>query len=436
MTDKKSKPGPKRSGSLYMTKSGWSARIRVEVDGETVQRSYKLETMDRKAATAKLRRLVKMNAAPTKAEAKAAITCDEFAFPLLAARTAKGIAAAEYELRFYERVWSPRLGKKALDAITVSDIGDVLEGAAAGEIMPIKRKGHRAEPERYSRQSIEHMRATMIRILQAAMKAEIIIVNKAKLADIPEIDEERKVRAVLTDAEISQLVACPDVDAEIKMLLLVSRTVGGQRAGDLNALDWTSFTPGFVKCTFVRRKTRKKKPTPTTLVVPEPVRAFLQVWWEGQGCPTAGPVFPVRRGPRAGQSKKGSNMSYAKRLRRELLKARIDRHELHHETPFTLPVDFHSTRRAYGTALARADVNEQKATALTGHSDGKTHRRYLETLIVEVPRAALPELSTENAQLLRRAANKNHNVAIFPGAGHEARTRDPELGKLVLYQLS
>jgi hypothetical protein len=47
-------------------------------------------------------------------------------------------------------------------------------------------------------------------------------------------------------------------------------------------------------------------------------------------------------------------MSYAERLRRELWRAGLRRHELHFETATTLPVDFHSTRRAYATALVRA----------------------------------------------------------------------------------
>jgi hypothetical protein len=49
-----------------------------------------------------------------------------------------------------------------------------------------------------------------------------------------------------------------------------------------------------------------------------------------------------------------SNMSYAERLRRELVAAGVDRYELPHETATTLPVDFHSTRRAYATALVRS----------------------------------------------------------------------------------
>jgi integrase len=124
-------------------------------------------------------------------------------------------------------------------------------------------------------------------------------------------------------------------------------------------------------------------------------------------------VFPVRKGPRAGKLKKASSMSYAARLRRELLLAGIKRHELHHETTTTLPVDFHSTRRAYATALARIGTNAQTSMALTGHSDAKTHQRYLASLPAELPAETVPQLCIDHAQLLRRTANQNHDLAFF-----------------------
>ena len=109
--------------------------------------------------------------------------------------------------------------------------------------------------------------------------------------------EEKKPREVLTDEELGALLAHPEVDAEIKMLVLLSRTIGGLRAGDLNNLDWTSFGPDFATCTLVRRKTRKKKPGAVKFEVPADVRPFVEAWWRLQQEPKAGPVFPVRRGP-------------------------------------------------------------------------------------------------------------------------------------------
>lgn len=226
----------------------------------------------------------------------------------------------------------------------------------AGRILKVQRSPDKPAA-RYSRESILHMRATVLRMFEAAWREELVPENRVKRTQVPELEELKKARAVLTDTEIGQLVAHPEVDAEIKILVLLARTIGGMRTGDLNRLDWTMFSPGFATCSFVRRKTRKKKPGPQTLEVPAAIRLFLDAWWRGQGRPEAGPVFPVRRGRRAGELgpqatitrnfKKQAKQSYADRLRRELLIAELTRHELHEETATTLPVDFHSCRRAY-----------------------------------------------------------------------------------------
>ena len=63
--------------------------------------------------------------------------------------------------------------------------------------------------------------------------------------------------------------------------------------------------------------------------------------------------------------------------------------ELFTETDYSLPVDFHSTRRAFATALARAGVNVQTSQALTGHSDPKVHQRYVDAATIrELPQDA------------------------------------------------
>jgi len=236
----------------------------------------------------------------------------------------------------------------------------VIDDAAAGRLLTQKGR-------RYSRESILQIRATILRMLESAWKAEIIPENRAKRTEVPEIDETRKPRAVLTDDEIGLLLAHRDVDAELKLLVLMSRTIGGMRTGDLNTLTWDAFDPGFASCTFVRRKTRKKRPTPQALEVPEAVRPFLKAWWEVSKMPTTGPVFPVRKGDRAGQLKLQSKQSYADRLRRNLRVAfGLDawdavggrfvavpgreptprERDLLEGSATTQAVDFHSTRRA------------------------------------------------------------------------------------------
>ena len=65
---------------------------------------------------------------------------------------------------------------------------------------------------------------------------------------------------------------------------------------------------------------------------------------------------------------------------------------LYFETGTTMPVDFHSFRRAFNTALAEAGVNVQHAMHLASHSDAKVHSRYVMSTkaMRTIPDAALP----------------------------------------------
>ena len=175
-----------------------------------------------------------------------------------------------------------------------------------------------------------------------------------------------------------------------------------------------------------------------------------------------GSPFPVRRGDTAGEVRKPS--SIAKALRRDLRRAfgideprrvafersngRTDyrtrwepvrdltdrERELFEETEFTRPVDFHSFRRAFKQALADAGVELQQAMALSGASDAKTHQRYLANTSKarRLPEAALPSFSMSHAE----SQDAETRSSDFLRAGDGIRTRDPKLGKLVLYQLS
>jgi hypothetical protein len=132
-------------------------------------------------------------------------------------------------------------------------------------------------------------------------------------------------------------------------------------------------------------------------------------------------VFPARRGKRAGEAKAKS--SHAKAFRRDLERAfgvyawkwdepakgktepetgsyvearehTARERQLFTETPHTMPVDFHSWRRAYSQALADADVNVQQAAGRAGHASLTAHQRYLENAskMRRLPEKALPRL--------------------------------------------
>jgi integrase len=425
------KGGRPRKGTLEMRGGTWKARLTMP-DGS--RRWFALGTTDRAAAKRKLKALAAAQAAgalPEPEEVKAPETVDGYAGPLFDSRVARGIASAAYERVIYNHVWKPLIGRMELGAVTAATIRAVLEDCATGQIMPAKRKNRKAAPKRYSRQSVVHIRAVAFRLFDAAWRDELIPENRVARVSVPDIEETKKIRAVLSDEEIGQFVAHPDVDAEIKMLLLLSRTVGGLRAGDLNSMGWDQFSPGFEVCTVVRRKTRKKKPLPVPFEVPEGIRPFVAAWWSRNGSPAGGPVFPVRRGDRAGQLKARSNMSYAHRLRRELVKAGVTRHELHHETATTLPCDFHSTRRGFSQALARIGMNAQGAADLTGHADLKTHALYLASSTVKVlPSAAVPFVDPGSTTFV---ANRPHKGAKpkTPGSRieQESQCRETDLNR-------
>src|SRR5262249_39806521 len=68
---------------------------------------------------------------------------------------------------------------------------------------------------------------------------------------------------------------------------------------------------------------------------------------------------------------------------------------LFEEGKYTLPVDFHSWRRAWSQALKRVGANVQTAAALPGHaSDLRAHGRYLDnpTEAQVVPAGVVPAL--------------------------------------------
>jgi integrase len=127
----------------------------------------------------------------------------------------------------------------------------------------------------------------------------------------------------------------------------------------------------------------------TTVALPDVLVPILRAWWDSHGRPVTGPVFPCRRGARAGQ-RKGKGISYASALRDALWAARIvrplpgferaasdaERRKLcliQSGSSQLRPLDFHSFRRAYNTALADANVNVQTAMRLAGHRNASTH---------------------------------------------------------------
>jgi len=174
--------------------------------------------------------------------------------------------------------------------------------------------------------------------------------------------------------------------------------------------------------------------------------------------------FPVRVGKRAGDFRKLGS-SFAKALRRDLLRAGVRRHEctrppdapamkireaccpnmvhdpIFSDTATTLRVDFHSFRRAFSTALAETGVNAQTAMRLASHADEKTHMRYVmrtaamrripETVVPKI--AALPIATDRGNSRPKTSAVSAKILSDSSGAPGRTRTCDPRLRRPLLY---
>ena len=102
---------------------------------------------------------------------------------------------------------------------------------------------------------------------------------------------------------------------------------------------------------------------------------------------------------------------------------------LYFEAENTLPVDFHSFRRAFSTALAEAGVNTQKALTVTAHANEKIHAIYVAKTreMRTIPENAMPKLLTSSLPGFDRAvvdAVLERDKTILVG-GFEDDPEDP-----------
>ena len=420
------KPGRPRKGSLYETKSGWRARLTIEVDGEAVQRSFDLQTTDKPVAKIKLRRLLKETAPQVLAvEAARPDTFEEVARRVVDEQRAAGMGTWKNRLARLEDYVFPTLGRMVPGDVRAADVRAVLDG--------VRDAGR-------SRQTMTHVKNDISAVLGSLWRAEQLTENVCGRVIVPEAlpeasERSKLERAVLTDEELVVYLGWQHPDEHHAMSVLerqvmacMARMFGGLRTSDLHAVKWEGFDVAggaFEWGTAPRRKGRRlaKGGKPQRLIVPDPLRPILRDWWERAGRPTAGLVFPKRRGDDAGtgaRKRSGHAEAFRQDLRRAFriealcereskrsngrklttqvwrdVREMTDRERvLFTETESTLPVDFHSWRRAFNQALADAGVNAQQAQALAGHSTMAAHERYLRNTqhARSIPVEALPRV--------------------------------------------
>ena len=433
-----------RTGQIVWRKGVAFARVRVTRDGKTTRDWYTLDTTDpAKAERLKDKLVADLAAGRSEAEACARANAPD---TLAAYAEAIGDRLSDGDRANLRVHVLPALGTLALADVRPAHVKGVRDKVLAGKVRRATgtRDGAATEVDaagKVRRGTVGKVLGAFRRLLGAALEDELIEVNPAAAVKLPkqrgEAREIVKPRAILTDDEIARFLACEAADLELRMLSIVARCEGGMRTGDLHAWKWTDIDlDAFASCTIPRAKTA----APEILEVPEVLRPFLRAWWELAGSPIAGPVFPVRKGKRAGE-RRGPRASHAKALRRDLARAGVfrlppvevplrrrgqrtdlgkltegtmlapnPRDPLYFETPVSLPCDFHSFRRAFNTALAGAGVNAQHAMRLAGHSDQKTHMRYVmdSPEMRSIPVAALPRLPAVPIRAQSRRSPANH----------------------------
>jgi integrase len=391
--------GNERTGTIEWRDEKAYARVRVTMpNGEIKRKRVPLNTRDPKTAErklAKLNRLIERGELVLDEGAKPVDVTEEFgvlALQIVADRKAESVAmAGDEKINLEKHILSVETEGSAFGAMCLADIRPrhvvaVLASAIA--------KG-------LSKGTIGHIKRLVSRIFRAAIARDLLPpgANPVDAAKTPRMSDEQTVEkdfVILTDEEIERFIASPKVDdIEIKMMSLASRIMGGMRGREIKGWSWDQIdTVNFAMCKMQRAKTKKFQ----TLEIPETLRPFLAAWWQKSGGPKLGPVFPVTKGPRKGEFRKARGASFAKRLRRALRVAGLTRPELYVETASTKPVNFHSFRRAFASALADANVSTATAMVLTHHSDPKVHEGYVRksARMRVIPDAAIPRLNAGN----------------------------------------
>jgi integrase len=319
-----------RRGSLELRKGSWHARVTVTREGKARREWYDLKTADRGTAERRLAKFLKDEAAGRGGQAaiRAASAPDSIAAYYETARARQRLSNQDIDnLRLH---LLPRpLAQMAVDEAQSVDIKNFRDDVLKAKVK--RCTGRRGETKQLDkklrRPTTSKIMGALRRLFDCGVEDELITANPVREVKLPRLrgkDREiDKKRVILTDAEIITFIQCKAVDDELRMLSLAARCEGGMRTGDLNAWRYEMIDlEHSIECGIPRTKGA----APDVLEVPEVLRPYLVNWWRLNGCPTEGPVFPVRAEERAGEHR-AERTSYAKRLRGGLVTARIFRKE-------------------------------------------------------------------------------------------------------------
>lgn len=437
MTEKR-RPGRPRKATPVKTKSGHSARIWVQEEGEWVRKQVPLGTRSKVVATARGKRLLAGEAPELIADKSESF--ERAAEKVLEASTVKNKARV---LSLLRRRAFPVFGDVPVALVTSVHIKAALTDAAN------ELGGWTG--------SVRNLRDAVSMVLGALVEDRVVPMNEASRIKFKRKDKGlnahrivRRVppRLVLTDEEFTRLVErlVWEVDSGLwpfrgsfeLLVLCLSARIFGMRTSDLHGWIWEMVdTAAFGDAYVPRPKTDGDlldEPDDGGLILeawrdeprstlPEALSGWLRLWWEKAGRPASGPVFPVRQGRRAGQQK-GACSNYCRALRAALWRAGVYRPQAGFELAASdaerkklcalqsgiarrfAPVDFHSFRRAAATAAGKAaaagELTLRQAMEQTHHKDPQVFARYqAKEERITVPESSIPRILAAPTALSR-----------------------------------
>lgn len=432
--------GRPRKPQLIELKDGFSVRYWREEEGTLVRVQEPLGTTSRVVARARMKDVV---ARTVQAKDLGAIeTFEAAARRLVPTMPLKGKGPRARMSRL-ERFAFPIIGRKRVSAIESPHVKDVIAAA-------IEHHGKRTT-------AVKHLFIDISVILGVLHSDNILKENVCDRISFGGVEPVRPPPCVPTMSEFERMVGYHLAKAEregtglpeVLVMAIVARCLGGMRTSDVHAWMWEHIDTRHWAWAFVPRPKVKKDATPALFslarhAIPSDLQPILVAWWSQHGAPLRGPVFPMRRDrvvrteaaegglvqitKRTVGTRKGGNISYAKKLRRlfwdagvvrpipgfELAvddEARKELCELQSGGEDCGPVDFHSLRRAFVTDAAGDEtLSMQAAMELVDHRDPRTHLGYkAKTRVLVAPEKIIPRILPLQMAEIGAGRNKNHN---------------------------
>jgi integrase len=432
--------GRPRKPQLIELKDGFSVRYWAEREGTQVRIQEPLGTTSRVVARARMKQVV---AGLVDARELGAVeTFEAAARRLVPTMPLKGKGPRARMSRL-ERFAFPIIGRKKVSAIESPHVKDVLAAA-------IEHHGKRTT-------AVKHLFIDISVILGVLHSDNILKENVCDRISFGGVEPVRPPPCVPTMAEFERMVGYHLARAEregtglpeVLVMAIVARCLGGMRTSDLHAWCWEMIDTRQWAWALVPRP-KLKKDTSQALhslarhAIPSDLVPVLMAWWSQHGAPLRGPVFPMRRDRvvksepgegglvqltvRTVGSRKGGNISYAKKLRRLFWEAGVTRPlpgfelaeddearrelcELQSGGDDCGPVDFHSLRRAFVTDAAGDEtLSMQAAMELVDHRDPRTHLGYkAKTKVLVAPEKIIPRILPSQMAEIPVRRNAKHN---------------------------